>query len=76
MNAESALDLIRRYYAGCNTADRAAMQATFCADVVHYFTHHAPVRGAAALAEHWARMQPRIAGHWTVDHGIVQGTRR
>ena len=73
MNAQSALDLIRRYYAGCNAADRAAMQATFCADVVHYFTHHAPVRGAPALAEHWARMQPRIAGHWTVDHGIAQG---
>lgn len=72
MNAASVLDLIRRYYAGCNAADRAAMQATFCEDVVHYFTHHAPVRGAAALAEHWARMQPRIAGHWTVDHGIAQ----
>ena len=73
MNAEHPLDLIRRYYAGCNTADRAAMQATFCEDVVHYFTHHAPVRGAAALAGHWARMQPRIAGNWTVDHGIAQG---
>ena len=73
MSAESALDLIRCYYAACNAADRAAMRATFCDDVVHYFTHHAPVRGADALAEHWARMQPRIGGHWTLDHGIAQG---
>ncbi len=71
--AEAPLELVRRYYAGCSAADRAAMLATFCDDVVHYFTHHAPVGGAVALAEYWARMQPRIAGHWTVDHGLVQG---
>jgi ketosteroid isomerase-like protein len=68
-----ALALIGRYYAACDAADRAALRATFCDDVVHYFTHHAPVRGADALAEHWACMQPRIAGHWTVDHGLAQG---
>jgi ketosteroid isomerase-like protein len=67
-----ALALIQRYYDACNAADRAALRATFCDDVVHYFTHHAPVRGADALSEHWIRMQPRIAGHWSVDHGIAE----
>jgi hypothetical protein len=48
VSGEPPLVLIRCYYAGCNAADRAAMQATFCDDVVHYFTHHAPelMRGA------------------------------
>ena len=68
-----ALELIRRYYAACNSADRAGLLACFCDDVVHYFTHHPPVRGAGALADHWLRMQPRIDGHWTVDHGLAQG---
>src|SRR5215475_1796859 len=52
---------IKRYYDGCNTAD-----------VVHYFTHHKPIRGAEALALYWAKMQPRVGGMWTVDHALVQ----
>ena len=49
------------------------MRSTFTSDVVHYFTHHEPVRGAEALAHYWVSMQPKIAACWTVDHGIVQG---
>ena len=49
------------------------MRSTFTEGVVHYFTHHEPVRGAEALAHYWASMQPKIDACWTVDHGIVQG---
>lgn len=64
---------IREYYRGCSTADVAVMKGTFTDDVVHYFTHHAPIRGADALAGYWAKMQPRIDAVWTCDHAIVQG---
>jgi hypothetical protein len=67
------LQTIDRYYHGCNTADEALMRSTFTEDVVHYYTHHDPVRGSAALAHYWSSMQPKIDGHWTIDHGIVQG---
>ena len=64
---------IKRYYQGCSTADRELMISTFTDDVVHYFTHHAPIRGAENLATYWAKMQPRIKATWLVDHALVQG---
>lgn len=64
---------IKRYYQGCNTADVELMISTFTDDVVHYFTHHAPIRGAKPLATYWAKMQPRIQAVWSVDHAIVHG---
>lgn len=67
------LQTIARYYRGCSSADTALMLSTFTADVVHYFTHHPPVRGAPALAHYWSSMQPKIGATWTLDHGIVQG---
>ena len=64
---------IKRYYEGCSTADQELMMSTFTDDVVHYFTHHAPIRGAENLATYWAKMQPRIKATWLVDHAVVQG---
>ena len=64
---------IKRYYQGCSTADRELMMSTFTDDVVHYFTHHAPIRSAENLAAYWAKMQPRIKARWLVDHALVQG---
>ena len=63
---------IKKYYHGCSTADVESMKSTFTSDVVHYFTHHAPIRGAHTLASYWAKMQPRIQATWTCDHAIVQ----
>ena len=73
MAADHHLDTIRQYYHGCSTGDAAMMQATFTDDVVHYFLTQDPVRGAAALADHWVSVQRRTGAVWTVDHGISQG---
>ena len=73
MSQPELLEVVRRYYEGCNRADEALMMSTFDPQVVHYFTHHVPVRGAAALARYWSGMQPKIAGHWSLDHGITCG---
>lgn len=64
---------IKTYYRGCSAPDVELMKSTFTDDVVHYFTHHAPIRGADALATYWAKMQPRIKATWTCDHALVQG---
>ena len=34
---------IKEYYRGCSTVDVELMKSTFTDDVVHYFTHHAPI---------------------------------
>ena len=67
------IQTIKKYYHGCSTADVELMKSTFTADVVHYFTDHAPIRGAASLAAYCAKMQPRIQATWICDHAIVQG---
>ena len=64
---------INKYYRGCSSANIELMKETFTDDVVHYFTHHAPIRGAQNLAEYWAKMQPRIQAVWTCDHALVDG---
>ena len=67
------LDTIRRYYDGCNTADKKKMESTFAENVVHYFVDHSPVRGRTRLAEYWAKVGPMTHAHWEVDHSMVQG---
>ena len=63
--------LIETYYHGCNTADVALMQSTFCEDVVHYFVDHSAVRGARGLANYWAKVGPATQAHWVVDHALI-----
>ncbi len=73
MPDETPIDTIRRYYLGCSTGDRDLMMGTFTDDVVHYFPTNDPIRGAAALADHWVRVHARTGAIWIVDHGIWRG---
>ncbi len=63
--------VIETYYHGCNTADTGLMISTFTDDVVHYFVDHSPVRGAAALANYWAKVGPATQAHWQVEHALI-----
>ncbi len=67
------IDLINRYYAGCNTADVALMMSTFTDDVVHYFVDHSKVVSAQGLANYWAKVGPITQANWQLDHAVVQG---
>lgn len=67
------IEIIKKYYHGCNTADAELIKSTFTDDVIHYFTHHKSIRGANELATYWVKMQPRVNGFWIVDHALVQG---
>ena len=64
------IETIKRYYQGCNTADVDLMISTFTDDVVHYFVDHSAVRGAAALANYWAKVGPKTQANWQLDHAL------
>lgn len=66
------INIIQTYYRGCNTHDVDLMMSTFTEDVVHYFVDHSAVRGAAALANYWAKVAPRTQANWQLDHALVQ----
>lgn len=67
------IETIKRYYQGCNSADRELMLDTFSDDVVHYFVDQPPVVGAQALANFWAKVGPKTQARWTLDHALVHG---
>ena len=58
MPTDCHLEIIRLYYRGCSTGDTAKMRATFTEDLLHYFLTQDPIRGAAALADHWISAHP------------------
>ncbi len=66
------IDLINRYYEGCNTANIDLMMSTFTDDVVHYFVDHSKVVGAHRLANYWAKVAPLTQANWQLDHAVVQ----
>lgn len=66
------IEIINRYYNGCNNADYDLMMSTFAEDVVHYFVDHTAVRGSAELANYWLKVGPRTAARWHLDHALVQ----
>ena len=66
------IDLIKRYYHGCNTHDVELMMSTFTDDVVHYFVDHSAVRGARELANYWSKVAPKTQANWMLDHALVQ----
>jgi ketosteroid isomerase-like protein len=60
--------LVRAYFAACSRGDREAVAASFRPDAVVYDTNHRPVRGAAAIADFFAKVRDRWQGAtWHVD---------
>ena len=66
------IDVIHKYYEGCNTGDIELMMSTFTPDIIHYFVDHGAVRGAARLANYWSKVAPVTKASWKLDHAIVQ----
>jgi ketosteroid isomerase-like protein len=66
------IDIIKRYYEGCNSADYDLLMSTFTDDIVHYFVDHGAVHGADGLANYWVKVAPRTKARWTLDHAIVE----
>jgi hypothetical protein len=69
---------IRRYYDGCNRADRAMMISTMAPHAAHYFPGGAPqgpFLGAEAIAEGWIEAVRRLDSRWTIDRLVVDEQR-
>ena len=70
--------VIRRYYAGCNTADRTLMLDCLSQDAVHYFPAGAPqgpFLGGEAIADGWIAAVAALDSRWTIDSMLVDEKR-
>ncbi len=81
MNADpSALEQrIREYFAACNSGDAERIATHFEPEAVHYFPAGAPqgtFAGADAIGAGWASFVARLGSRWTVDHVLVDASRR
>lgn len=66
--------VVRRYYDGCNEADREKMIGCLTADAVHYFPLEAPQGpfvGARAIAEGWKAAVSTLDSRWTIDSLVI-----
>ncbi len=75
MSPEIHVDVVLRYFDGCNTGDVEALKATLDDDVVHYFLPqaHRLIRGSEHLANYWRKFQQVYKPQWKIDHTIASG---
>ncbi len=69
---------IRRYFAACNAADAAALEACFTPDAVHYFPPglpDIPWRGAQTIADQWRWCVEQLGSQWTIERVLVSPER-
>jgi ketosteroid isomerase-like protein len=69
------IQVVRKYFAGCNTGELADIMATLEPDVVHFFlpNRFPPIRSAEQLARYWRAYKLALDPVWSVDHAIAQG---
>ena len=75
MTPEAHVQIVLRYFDGCNTGDVEQLKLTLADNVVHYFlpeVHH-PVRGAEHLANYWRKFKQVYHPTWKIDHTIASG---
>ena len=49
------IEVVRKYFAGCNSGDLDVLRSTLAQNVVHYFrpARFPPIKGADHLARYW-----------------------
>jgi ketosteroid isomerase-like protein len=69
------VDVVLRYFDGCNTGDLDDLLPTLAADVVHYFLPESlpTIRGSEHLARFWAKYKRTLDPTWRIDQIIVAG---
>jgi ketosteroid isomerase-like protein len=77
VNATEAtnIEVVRKYFDGCNSGDLAVLLSTLVPDVVHFFlpARFPPIRGAEHLARYWRKYKLALDPIWSVDHVIARG---
>src|SRR5262249_25209521 len=69
------VQIVLRYFDGCNSGDLDTLMSTLDLDVVHYFLPeiHKPIRGAEHLSRYWRKFQQVYNPVWRIDHTIASG---
>ena len=77
MNASEAnnVDVVRRYFEGCQIGDLEMLVDTLAPDVVHYFlpSRFPPIKGAEQLAKYWCKYKLALNPVWSIDHIVARG---
>jgi ketosteroid isomerase-like protein len=77
MNATEAtnIEVVRKYFDGCQSGDVDLIVSTLTPNVVHYFlpSRFPPIRGAEHLAKYWRKYKLALDPVWNVDHIIAHG---
>ena len=75
MTPESHVQVVLRYFDGCDKGDVDQMRRTLEDDVVHYFLPqvHPPIRGAEHLAHYWRKFRQIYHPTWKIDHTVASG---
>jgi 2-keto-4-pentenoate hydratase len=79
LSAASLEATIRRYFDGCNQANRDLMMSTMAPDAVHYFPAGAPqgpFLSARQIADGWVDAVARLGSQWTIESVLVDPVRR
>lgn len=68
------LDVIRKYYDGCNSGDLGDLLSTLAPDVCHYFlpASFPPVKGAEHLVRHLRKYKQVLNPGWAIDRIIAR----
>jgi ketosteroid isomerase-like protein len=69
------MDVVRKYFDGCNTGDLATLLETLDPGVKHYFLPPSfpPIEGAEHLARYWRKYKQALSPVWAIDRLIASG---
>jgi ketosteroid isomerase-like protein len=69
------IEVVRKYFDGCNSGDIDDLMSTLAPDVSHYFlpSTFPPIKGAEHLAKYWRKYKQALNPVWAIDHIIAQG---
>jgi ketosteroid isomerase-like protein len=75
MTPQANVEVVLRYFDGCNTGDLEQLRSTLEDDVAHYFLPNVrpPIRGAEHLAKYWRKFKQIYHPTWKIDHTIASG---
>jgi hypothetical protein len=68
------IQVIRKYFAGCNSGNVEELLATLAPGVTHYFlpSSFPPISGAEHLAKYWLKYKQALNPVWAIDHIIAR----
>lgn len=68
------IEVVQRYFEGCNRGDVATLLDTLAPDVVHYFLprQFVPIQGAQHLAKYWSKFKRVLDPVWSIDQIVAQ----